>query len=143
MPRFGDNYELMHIDVLAAWVFVWGAAVLMFGLRPVNRYWLRYWLIWLTPMVLSPLFYRTLAVELGGTRFAYSVIMVVVSSLATTVAVSLNWRRGLIAFLISNTCRPGFGVLPFTPIPNRPAFRRSTHSCRRHRFDDRSSFLLV
>ncbi|WP_258956889.1 hypothetical protein [Rhodococcus globerulus] len=99
MPRFADNYELMHIDVLAAWVFVWGAAVLMFGLRPVNRY----WLIWLAPMVLSPLFYRTLAIELGGTRFTYSVIMVVVSSLATTVAVSRNWRRGLIAFLISIT----------------------------------------
>ncbi|QXW04672.1 hypothetical protein KYT97_11990 [Rhodococcus globerulus] len=97
MPRFGDNYELMHIDALAAWVFVWGAAVLMFGLRPVNRY----WLIWLTPMVLSPLFYRTLAIELGGTRFDYSVIMVVVASTATTIAVSRNWRRGLVAFLIS------------------------------------------
>ena len=99
MPRFAENYELMHIDVLSAWIFVWGAAVLMFGLRPVNRY----WLIWLAPMVLSPLFYRTLATELGGTRFAYSVIMVFVASAATTIAVSRTWKRGFVAFLVSTS----------------------------------------
>ena len=26
LPRFAETYELMHIDVIAAWVFVWSAA---------------------------------------------------------------------------------------------------------------------
>ncbi|MFJ7724199.1 hypothetical protein ACIQYM_39865, partial [Rhodococcus erythropolis] len=47
LPRFAETYELMHIDVIAAWVFVWSAAVLMFGLRPVNRYWAN----WVVPII--------------------------------------------------------------------------------------------
>ncbi|WP_424808305.1 hypothetical protein [Rhodococcus sp. 27YEA15] len=97
LPRFAENYELMHIDVLSAWIFVWSSAVLMFGLRPVNRY----WLIWIVPIILSPLAYRTVATELGGTRFDYSIIMVLVASAATTIAVSRTWTRGFVGFLAS------------------------------------------
>lgn len=97
LPRFSENYELMHLDVLSVWIFVWSAAVLMFGLRPVNRY----WLIWCAPIILAPLTYRTVAIEMGGTRFDYSIIMVVVASAATTIAVSRTWKRGIVGFLVS------------------------------------------
>ena len=39
MPRYATNYQVMHLDVLAAWVFVCGACVAMFGLRVTAAYW--------------------------------------------------------------------------------------------------------
>ncbi|MDI9915070.1 hypothetical protein [Rhodococcus sp. IEGM 1379] len=118
MPRFAANYELMHIDVLAAWIFVWASAVLMFGLRPVNRY----WVIWIVPMILAPLNYRTLATELGGTRFDYSIIMVLVASAATTIAVSRTWRRGFIGFIASTILGTTLVYYLIRAYPTAPLF---------------------
>lgn len=118
MPRFAENYELMHIDVIAAWVFVWSAAVLMFGLRPVNRY----WAIWVVPIVLAPLIYRTLATELGGTRFDYSIIMVLVASAATTIAVSRTWRRGFAGFVGSSILGAALVYYLSSHYPTAPLF---------------------
>ncbi|MGR6522804.1 hypothetical protein ACU5JM_14295 [Rhodococcus erythropolis] len=118
MPRFAENYELMHIDVIATWVFVWSAAVLMFGLRPVNRY----WAIWVVPIILAPLIYRTLATELGGTRFDYSIIMVLVASAATTIAVSRTWRRGFAGFVGSSVLGAALVYYLSRQYPTAPLF---------------------
>ncbi|XGU19398.1 hypothetical protein ACETU7_31035 [Rhodococcus sp. 3Y1] len=138
LPRFAETYELMHIDVIAAWVFVWSAAVLMFGLRPVNRY----WAIWVVPIILAPLHYRAIATELGGTRFDYSVLMVLVASAATTIAVSRTWRRGAIAFVAATLL--GVVILYITiQVSHCSAFRRAVVSRTRNRNRRRRRLLSV
>ena len=97
LPRFAEDYQLMHIDVVAAWVFVFSSAVLVFGLRPVCRF----WPVWVLALGLGPLTYRSLAIMLGGQRFHYGLIMVVLASGATAIAVSRSNRRAAVGFACS------------------------------------------
>ena len=71
---------------------------------------------------LAPLHYRAIATEMGGTRFDYSVLMVLVASAATTIAVSRTWRRGAIAFVAATVL--GVVILYFTiqKYPTAPLF---------------------
>lgn len=66
LPRYGPNYQMMHLDVLSAWLFVIGMCVLLFGLRVTSRY----WPVWLLLVGTSPLAYRAMLVQLGGSKFA-------------------------------------------------------------------------
>ncbi|MEU2002888.1 hypothetical protein ACH47B_20130 [Rhodococcus sp. NPDC019627] len=97
MPRYAENYQLMHLDVVAAWVFLFSAAVLVFGLRSVSRF----WPVWLLGIGLFPLPYRTLGVLLGGNRFAFGIIMVVLASGAAAIAVNRSNRRAVTGFAAS------------------------------------------
>lgn len=94
LPRYADQYELSHLDVLAALTFVFGAAILLFGLRPVGRF----WSVWLLLLALSPLGYRMVAVGLGGSRLAYASVMVLLAGIAGAIAVGRTRRRGLLGF---------------------------------------------
>ena len=52
-PRLAAVYYLWRLDLLFVWLFVFGAAVLMFGLRPTTHYrvaWLVLALIWPFPV---------------------------------------------------------------------------------------------
>ncbi|QNG20193.1 hypothetical protein G4H71_13435 [Rhodococcus triatomae] len=97
MPRFGIYYWLVQMDVVAAWIFTAASAVLLFGLRPVASY----WPVWLLPLIMTPLMYRMLATLLGGSRFAYGFVMVVLASVAIAIAVGRTRRRALVAFFCS------------------------------------------
>ncbi|MDV8077176.1 hypothetical protein R4P47_11450 [Rhodococcus sp. IEGM 1370] len=95
LPRYADQYELAHLDVLAALSFFFGGAILMFGLRPVGRF----WSVWLLLLALSPLGYRLVAIGLGGGRFAYATVMVLLAGIAGAIAVGRTTRRGWLGFV--------------------------------------------
>jgi hypothetical protein len=105
LPRYVEQYELLHLDVLAAVVFVLGASILVFGLRPVGRF----WPVWLLLSALSPLLYRMAAIGLGGSRFAYAAVLVVLAGAAGAIAVGRTRRRGWCGFFC--TIATGSAVL--------------------------------
>lgn len=94
LPRYADQYELVHLDVLAALAYFFGGSILMFGLRPVGRF----WSVWLLLLALSPLGYRIVAIGFGGSRFAYASVMVMLAGFAGAIAVGRSTRRGLLGF---------------------------------------------
>ncbi|MCC8928793.1 hypothetical protein [Rhodococcus sp. I2R] len=95
MPRYADQYALAHLDVLSALVFFFGGSILLFGLRPVGRF----WSVWLLLLTLSPFMYRLIAIGLGGGRFAYGSVLVLLAGLAGAIAVGRTPRRGWLGFL--------------------------------------------
>lgn len=97
LPRYSDQYALLHIDVAAAVIFTLSGAVLLFGLRPVGRFWP---LLVLT-LSLSPVVYRMTAVALGGSRFAYGIVLVLLAGAAVGIAVGRTGRRAVLGFLMA------------------------------------------
>ncbi|WP_027507154.1 hypothetical protein [Rhodococcus sp. UNC23MFCrub1.1] len=97
LPRYADQYALLHIDVAAAGIFAISAAILLFGLRPVGRFWPLVVLV----IALSPVLYRTVAVTLGGSRFAYGLVLVLVAGAAGGIAVGRTAARGVAGFLVT------------------------------------------
>ncbi|HET8994390.1 MAG TPA: archaeosortase/exosortase family protein [Rhodococcus sp. (in: high G+C Gram-positive bacteria)] len=108
MPRYAPTYQLMHLDVLAAWVFVCGACVAMFGLRTTSRYWLAWLMLFLT----SPILYRLLLVQLGGTKFAAGILTLLLAAAAAGLATRTSHTRGLIVGVLTFT----IGVAALTAI---------------------------
>ncbi|MDJ0394073.1 hypothetical protein QMK17_12115 [Rhodococcus sp. G-MC3] len=105
LPRYADQYELVHLDVLAGLVFFLGGTILLFGLRPVGRF----WSVWLLLLSLSPLLYRMAAITVGGSRFAYGAVLVVLAGAAGAIAVGRTRRRGWLGFVC--TVIAGFAIL--------------------------------
>lgn len=105
LPRYVEQYELAHLDVLAGLIFFLGGAILVFGLRPVGRF----WSVWLLLLALSPLTYRMAAITVGGSRFAYGAVLVVLAGAAGAIAVGRTRRRGWLGFF--STVAAGFAVL--------------------------------
>jgi hypothetical protein len=105
VPRYVEQYQLSHLDVLAGLVFFLGAAILLFGLRPVGRF----WSVWLLLLALSPLGYRMVAITAGGSRFAYGAVLVLLAGLAGAIAVGRTFRRALAGFVC--TVATGFVIL--------------------------------
>ncbi len=97
LPRFNLYYHLLHLDLVAMWLFVLSSGVLLFGLRPVTRFgW-----VWAMLFMVFPLPYFMLVVILGGGRFAAGVATLVISGVGTGIAVGRTVRRGFIGSLIS------------------------------------------
>ncbi|MEH6821666.1 hypothetical protein [Dietzia psychralcaliphila] len=48
LPRYAGSYVLLHLDVLAAWVFLLGGCVFLFGLRRTGAFWPA-WIVLLVP----------------------------------------------------------------------------------------------
>jgi hypothetical protein len=97
MPRYADTYQLMHIDVLAAWVFVCGACVAMFGLRATSRY----WFAWLMLLLTSPIMYRAILVQMGGTKVAAGVLTLFLACAAVGIATRTSHARGMVVGAIT------------------------------------------
>lgn len=74
LPRYAASYVLLHLDIAAAWMFLLGGCVLVFGLRRVGRY----WPAWLLVVLASPGVVRLGAATLGGDTFAAVTVAVVV-----------------------------------------------------------------
>ncbi|ATD69614.1 MULTISPECIES: hypothetical protein [Gordonia] len=96
-PRYGRAYLTSHMDLLALWMFVLGASILLFGLRPVSRY---KW-AWLVFLLIFPIPVRGLVLALGGTSMAAGFALVLMAVAATVVAVGRTWRRKAVAALIA------------------------------------------
>lgn len=105
LPRYANQYELAHLDVLAGLVFFLGGAILVFGLRPVGRF----WSVWLLLLAMSPLAYRMAAISVGGSRFAYGAVLVLLAGVAGAIAVGRTRRRAMLGFII--TVAVGFMLL--------------------------------
>ncbi|MEE2057133.1 archaeosortase/exosortase family protein [Rhodococcus artemisiae] len=97
MPRYATTYQLMHIDVLAAWVFACGACVAMFGLRVTSRY----WFAWLVLFLSAPIIYRAILIQLGGSKVAAGVLTLLLACAAVGVATRTSHARGMIVGAIT------------------------------------------
>ncbi|MBJ8346876.1 hypothetical protein [Antrihabitans sp. YC2-6] len=95
LRRYEDQYSLFHLDILAALVFSASGAILLFGLRPVARF----WSVWLLLLALNPLVYRMVAIEMGGSRFDYGLVLVLLAGVAGGIAVARTKRRAVWGFV--------------------------------------------
>ena len=105
VPRYRDTFYLLRTDLLAMLLFLFGACVLVFGLRPAGRY----WPIWLVVVTVSPLAYRAAVISLGGTWLAAAVVSTVLIAIAAGITVARTLTRGLIGAL--GTLALGFILL--------------------------------
>ncbi|WLP92256.1 hypothetical protein [Gordonia sp. NB41Y] len=91
-PRYSQAYLTVHMDLLSMWLFVLGAAILLFGLRPVSRY---RW-AWLVLLMIWPIPLRVLILSVGRGALGAAFLMVLIAAAATAVATGRTVRRGLI-----------------------------------------------
>lgn len=91
-PRYGPVYLTTHVDLLAAWMFTLGGAVVLFGLRPVVRY---RW-AWLIYLAIFPVPVRVAILWLGGGPLVAGSVLVALASVATAIAAGRTRRRALI-----------------------------------------------
>ncbi|MCK8675564.1 archaeosortase/exosortase family protein [Rhodococcus sp. HM1] len=92
-PRYREQYVIMHLDVLAMWLFVLGGCVVLFGLRGTSRY----WPVWLVLLFTSPLILRLVVAGAGGSRFASGATVTVLAAVCIGIACGRTPRRGLAA----------------------------------------------
>lgn len=92
LPRYRYLYEMLHLDLLAATLFLFGASVLVFGLRPTSRFWPS----WLLLLCMFPMPYRTLVAVLGGDRLDAGIAMLPFAAFAAAIAVGRTRVRALI-----------------------------------------------
>ncbi|QIS03214.1 hypothetical protein F5X71_13645 [Nocardia brasiliensis] len=95
VPRYRYQYELLHLDVLAAWLFLISGCVLLFGLRPVFRF----WPAWLLLLAAFPPLYALLMVTFGGGRVAAGFVMVLLAAFGTGIGAARTRARAAVAVL--------------------------------------------
>lgn len=124
LDRYADQYQLLHLDFVAMWLFILSASVVMFGLRPVSRF----ALVWLLLLAVYPLPFRILVISMGGTRYAAGFVVVAVAAGAAALAVGRTRRRGMIGaagtlvvgtaiLLVMMAFFPTAPVMAYTQIP--------------------------
>ena len=97
VPRYAEYFHLLRLDLLSIWLFVLGAAVVLFGLRPVSRYgW-----VWLMLAFAFLLPYQTMVIALGGGRFAAGLAALVVAATAAAIAVGRTRRRAVLGAVLT------------------------------------------
>ncbi|MCE5291217.1 MAG: hypothetical protein LLG14_18545 [Nocardiaceae bacterium] len=105
LPRYPDHYSMIHLDAWSLGVFVLSGAVLMFGLRPLARF----WQVWLFVFVFAPFPYRILVLAVGGQSVNAGYVMVAMASIATAIAVGSS--RGDALAAAAATAVIGTGLL--------------------------------
>lgn len=94
--RYPYEYEVLHLDLLAIVLFAMSVSILMFGLRPVFRF----WPVWLLSMLTAlPLLYRMVTVALGGTDLAEGVTILIPAAAAAAIGAGRTRLRALAAAL--------------------------------------------
>jgi hypothetical protein len=98
LARYALYFHLLRLDLVAMWLFVVSASVVLFGLRPSTRF---AW-VWAMVLVLAfPLPYYITVVSLGGGRVAAGAATLLISGVGTGIALGRTIRRGLIGSLVS------------------------------------------
>ena len=92
LRRYALYFYMLRLDLLAAWLFVVSAAVVLFGLRPVTRF---FW-VWMLLLMVFPLPYHLAVFLLGGSRAAGGVATLIIAAFATAIAVGRTVRRAVI-----------------------------------------------
>lgn len=93
--RYRYEYEVLHLDLVAAPLFLMSVSILVFGLRPVFRFWPAGLLL----LGGFPGFYRGLVVVFGGSLLASGAAMVVFAAIAAAVAAGRTRGRAAAAAL--------------------------------------------
>lgn len=89
LPRYGSSYVLLHVDVAAAWAYVLGCCVLLFGLRRTGRF----WPAWLLLVVASPGAIRLAVYLLGGGPVAEAAVVAGVILVGPALVLARSARR--------------------------------------------------
>ncbi|WP_405497953.1 hypothetical protein [Nocardia sp. NBC_00511] len=90
--RYPYEYEVLHLDLVAAPLFLMSVCILAFGLRPVFRF----WPVWLLVLVCaSPLLYRILTVTIGGTKPDQGLVMLIPAAAAAAIGSGRTRLRAL------------------------------------------------
>ncbi|KAA0079188.1 hypothetical protein CIW52_29690 [Mycolicibacterium sp. P9-64] len=98
LARYALYFHLLRLDLVAMWLFVLSASIVLFGLRPVTRF---AW-VWGMVLVLTfPLPYYVTVVALGGGRVAAGAATLLVSGVGTGIALGRTIRRGFIGSVVS------------------------------------------
>ncbi|GAB2556628.1 hypothetical protein [Nocardia heshunensis] len=96
--RYPYEYEALHLDLLAATFFAISVSVLMFGLRPVFRFWPVGLLMLLTVV---PMPYRLAVASLGGNRIADGAVMLIPAAAAAAIGAGRTRGRALAGGLVA------------------------------------------
>lgn len=83
VQRYFRQFELLRLDLLALFVFLLGASVMLFGLRPAARY-LPVWILLIT---MFPLPYVMIVIALGGTAVSAGAVVLPLAAFATAISV--------------------------------------------------------
>lgn len=92
LQRYSQYFELLRIDLIAMWFFVGSSSVILFGLRPVMRF---FW-VWLMATMMFPLGYQLAVVFFGGNRVSAGVASLVIAAAATAISVGRTASRALV-----------------------------------------------
>ncbi|RJO79353.1 exosortase/archaeosortase family protein [Nocardia panacis] len=92
LPRYRYLYEMLHLDLIAVWLFLFGSCVLLFGLRPTARF----WPTWLLLLAAFPVPYRMLRTAVGGDSIDAGIAMLPLAAFAAAIAMGRTRIRALI-----------------------------------------------
>lgn len=90
LPRYAGSYILLHLDLFAAWLFVLGGWVIVFGLRRTGRH----WPVWLVLAAASPGAIRLGVFLLGGGPWAELAVVVIVVLAGPLAVLATGFVRG-------------------------------------------------
>lgn len=94
VPRFATYFHLLRLDLVAMWLFVLSSCIVLFGLRPVSRF----WAIWALLFMVFSLPYYLAVLIIGGGRGAAGAVALLISSIGTAVAVGRSLKRAVLGF---------------------------------------------
>jgi hypothetical protein len=116
LNRYTLYFHLLRLDLLAMWLFVLSCSIVLFGLRPVSRF---AW-VWGMMFMVFALPYYLMVLFLGGGKFAAGAAALIISGVATGIAVGRTMRRGLVGSVAAWIV--GFAVLTTIAVlfPNAP-----------------------
>ncbi|MBB1026086.1 MULTISPECIES: hypothetical protein [unclassified Dietzia] len=119
LPRYTETYVLLHLDFIAAWMFLLGGSVFFFGTRRTFRYWPS----WLLLTVATPGALRLAVFALGGGWGAEAVVMVLVVSVGPLAILGPPALRRLRGAGAAEDRRSGGSPLPSLVVSPREAWR--------------------
>ncbi|MDT5012652.1 MAG: hypothetical protein QOH57_4269, partial [Mycobacterium sp.] len=105
LPRFGLYFHLLRLDLVAMWLFVVSASIVLFGLRPVARF---AW-VWGLLLGVFSLPYYLVVVLFGGGKFAAGAATLLIAGVGTGIAGGPTLRRGFVGSMSAWVV--GFAVL--------------------------------
>ncbi|MCW2516390.1 MAG: hypothetical protein JWR11_5432 [Mycobacterium sp.] len=118
LQRYAMYFFLLRLDVVAMWMFVVSTSVVLFGLRPVARF----WRVWVLLLMVFPLPYYIVVAVLGGTKYAAAAATLLIAGSATGVAVGRTRRRGYVgAFAAWGVGLAALGLMAVL-VPDSPVF---------------------
>lgn len=124
LPRYSLYFNLLRIDLVALWLFVFSSVVILFGLRPAVRFgW-----VWMMLTMSFPLGYQLSVIVFGGNRASAGMASLVIAAVATAISVGRTRSRavvgaagavsvGLVLLVILAVLTPNAPLLVFQIVP--------------------------